>query len=63
LIDLNSRNLILNKLKQMQRTAEDNIPNPNLEINSKFRVNTSKPDKNVDVPAIMPPISLSLELN
>jgi hypothetical protein len=47
----------------MQRTAEDNIPNPNLEINSKFRVNISKPDKNVDVPAIMPPISLSLELN
>ena len=47
----------------MQRTAEVNIPNPNLEINSKFRVNISKPDKNVDVPAIMPPISLSLELN
>jgi len=47
----------------MQRTAEDNIPNPNLKINSKLRVNISKPDKNVDVPTIMPPISLSLELN
>jgi hypothetical protein len=47
----------------MQRTAEDNIPNPSLVINSKVRVNISKPDKNVDVPAIMPPISLSLELN
>ncbi|MEZ7946061.1 MAG: hypothetical protein QMC07_05675 [Flavobacteriaceae bacterium] len=47
----------------MQRTAEVNIPNPNLVINSKLRVNISKPDKNVDVPTIMPAISLSLELN
>ena len=47
----------------MQRTAEVNIPNPNLVINSKLRVNISKPDKNVDVQAIIPPISISLELN
>ncbi len=47
----------------MQRTAEDNIPNPNSEINSKLRVNISKPDKKVDVPTIRPPICLSLELN
>ena len=47
----------------MQRTAEVNIPNPSLVINSKVRVNISKPDKNVDVPAIITPISISLELN
>ena len=47
----------------MQRTTEVNIPNPNLVINSKLRENISKPDKNVDVPTVMPPISISLELN
>ncbi|MDA8970291.1 hypothetical protein N9F38_01415 [Flavobacteriaceae bacterium] len=47
----------------MQRTAEVNIPNPSLVINSKVRVNISKPDKNVDVPTVITPISLSLELN
>ncbi|MDP5230220.1 MAG: hypothetical protein NWQ38_07495 [Cellulophaga sp.] len=47
----------------MHKTAEDNIPNPNFDINAKSRLNISKLDRNIDIPTTIPPVSLSLELN